>query len=127
VHCARRRDGTTDWPALLTLHRILHAVEPSLGGGVALAAVTAEVDGPAAGLAALDALLAEAGEHARRFQPAKATRAHLLDRLGRKEDAVAAYESAISPTHDTAERHYLEHRRDRASRQDRHISLEGGS
>ncbi len=133
VHCARNHgagnhgvrnhgaggsDGTTDWPALLALHRVLHAVAPSLGSGVALAAVTAEVDGPAAGLATLDALLAEAGEPARRFQPAKATRAHLLDRLGRKEEAVAAYESAISLTHDTAERQYLEHRRDRLSRQD---------
>jgi predicted RNA polymerase sigma factor len=104
--------GATDWPTLLTLHRVLHAVAPSLGSSVALAAVTAEVDGPAAGLAALDALLAEAGQDARRFQPAKATRAHLLDRLGRREEAVAAYESAISLTHDTAERQYLEHRRD---------------
>ena len=125
VHCARGRDGMTDWAALLTLHRILHAVAPSLGSGVALAAVTAEVDGPAAGLATLDALLAEAGQPARRFQPAKATRAHLLDRLGRKEEAVAAYESAISLTHDTAERQYLENRRDRASHQDRHSPLDG--
>ena len=135
VHCARNHgarnhgatghDGTTDWPALLTLHRILQAVAPSLGSGVALAAVTAEVDGPAAGLAALDALLAEAGEQARRFQPAKATRAHLLDRLGRAEEAVAAYESAISLTHDTAERQYLEHRRDRARRPDRHRPPDG--
>jgi predicted RNA polymerase sigma factor len=123
VHCARKHgarnhgaggaglDDTTDWAALLTLHRILHAVAPSLGSGVALAAVTAEVDGPAAGLAALDALLEEAGEHARLFQPARAVRAHLLDRLGRKREAAAAYESAISLTHDTAERQYLEHRR----------------
>src|ERR1022692_2866761 len=65
------------------LHRVLHAVAPSLGSGVALAAVTAEVEGPAAGLATLDALLAEAGQHARRLQPGKATRAHLLDRRGR--------------------------------------------
>jgi RNA polymerase sigma-70 factor (ECF subfamily) len=115
VHCARGRDGTTDWPTLLTLHRILQAVAPSLGSGVALAAVTAEVDGPAAGLAALDALLLEAGQRARLFQPAMATRAHLLDRLGRKEEAVAAYDSAISLTHDTAEREYLQRRRDRAS------------
>jgi predicted RNA polymerase sigma factor len=125
VHCARNdgagndggpgADGTTDWPALLTLHRILHAIAPSLGSGVALAAVTAEVEGPAAGLATLDALLEEAGQPARLFQPAKATRAHLLDRLGRKEEAVAAYESAISLTHDTAERQYLEHRRSHAS------------
>jgi predicted RNA polymerase sigma factor len=112
VHCARGR-GTTDWTTLLTLHRILHAVAPSLGSGVALAAVTAEVDGPAAGLATLDALLAEAGQHAQRFQPAKAARAHLLDRLGREQEAVAAYESAIALTHETAERQYLEHRRDR--------------
>ena len=115
VHCARGRDGTTDWPTLLTLHRILQAIAPSLGSGVALAAVTAEVDGPAAGLAVLDALLLEAGQRARLFQPAKATRAHLLHRLGRKEEAVAAYDSAISLTHDTAEREYLQGRRDRAS------------
>ena len=107
-------DDTTDWPALLTLHRILHAVAPSLGSGVALAAVIAEADGPAAGLAALDALLAESGQHARLFQPARAVRAHLLDRLGRGQEAAAAYESAISLTHDAAERRYLEHRRDRA-------------
>jgi RNA polymerase sigma-70 factor (ECF subfamily) len=123
---AQGRDDTTDWPALLALHRVLHAVAPSLGSGVALAAVTAEVDGPAAGLAALDALLAEAGQHARRFQPAKATRAHLLDRLGRAEEAVAAYESAISLTHDTAERQYLEHRRDRVRGPDQHRPLDGG-
>ncbi|MCM3883519.1 RNA polymerase sigma factor [Frankia sp. R82] len=115
MHCARGVCGTTYWQTLLTLHRILHTVEPSLGSGVALAAVTAEVDGPTAGLAALDALVAEAGPHGHRFQPAKATRAHLLDRLGRKEEAVAAYENAISLTHDTAERRYLEHCRDRAS------------
>jgi len=116
VHCARGRDGTTDWPALLTLHRILHSVAPSLGSSAALAAVTAEVDGPVAGLATLDALLAEAGPSARLFQPAKATRAHLLDRLGRQQEAVAAYDSAISLTQDPAERQYLEHCRERASR-----------
>jgi predicted RNA polymerase sigma factor len=120
VHCARRQGAETDWPTLLALHRLLHAVAPSLGSGVALAAVTAEVDGPAAGLATLDRLLDEAGQHARRFQPARATRAHLLDHLGRSEEAVAAYESAIALTHDSAERQYLQHRRDRASRQGHH-------
>lgn len=116
VHCARRRNGTTDWPTLLNLHRLLHAIAPSLGSGVALAAATAEVEGHAAGLAALDALLQDAGQHARRFQPARATRAHLLDQLGRSEEAVAAYDSAIDLTHDPAERRHLQHRRDRVSR-----------
>ena len=120
VHCARRRAGTTDWPTLLTLHRTLHAIAPSLGSGVALAAVTAEVEGPAAGLATLDALLQDAGQHARRFQPARATRAHLLDRLGRTNEAIPAYDSAIDLTHDTAERQYLQHRRDSASLRSQH-------
>ncbi len=129
-HGATGRDGAgpddaTDWPALLDLHRILHAVAPSLGSGVALAVVTAEVEGPAAGLAALDALLAQAGQRARLFQPARAARAHLLDRLGRWQEADAAYESAISLTHDAAERQYLEHCRDRASRQGQRGFTEG--
>ena len=114
VHCARRRDGPTDWPTLLTLHRLLHVIAPSLGSGVALAAVTAEVEGPAAGLAELDALLEDGGPPARRFQPARATRAHLLDRLGRGEEAAVAYDSAIDLTHDSAERRYLRRRRDAA-------------
>jgi RNA polymerase sigma-70 factor (ECF subfamily) len=117
VHCARQHGGTTDWPALLPLHRALRAIAPSLGSGVALAAVTAEVSGPAAGLSMLDALPDQEGEPARRFQPAQATRAHLLERLGRHEEAVAAYERAIGLTHETAEREYLERRRDRAGRQ----------
>jgi predicted RNA polymerase sigma factor len=119
VHCARHQGGGTDWPTLLTLHRLLHGLAPSLGSGVALAAVTAEVDGPAAGLDALDALLEEAGQDARRFQPARATRAHLLDLLGRGEEAAAAYESALALTHDPAERQYLQQCRDRVSRQGR--------
>jgi predicted RNA polymerase sigma factor len=127
VHCARRQGGATDWPTLLTLHRLLRAVAPSLGSGVALAAVTAEVEGPAAGLATLDAVLDEAGQHASRFQPARATRAHLLDSLGRGEEAVAAYDGAIALTHDPAERQYLEHRRDRASRQGQRGRLEDRS
>jgi predicted RNA polymerase sigma factor len=112
VHCARRQARQTDWPTLLTLHRSLHAIAPSLGSAVALAVATAEVEGPAAGLATLDALLQDAGPQGRRFQPARATRAHLLDQLGRNQEAVAAYDSAIDLTHDTAERQYLQHRRD---------------
>jgi predicted RNA polymerase sigma factor len=116
VHCARRQGGTTDWPTLLTLHRTLHTIAPSLGSGVALAATTAQAEGPAAGLALLDALFHDSGVPASRFQPAHATRAHLLAQLGRGEEAVAAYDSAIGLTHDTAERRYLQDRRDHATR-----------
>ncbi|HET9170411.1 MAG TPA: DUF6596 domain-containing protein [Actinospica sp.] len=108
VHCSRGRDDKTDWVTLLELHRILHAVAPSLGSGVALSAVIAEVEGPEAGLAALDGVVAEGGEAARRFQPAHATRAHLLGLTGRRDEAAAAYESAVHLTHEPAERRYLE-------------------
>ncbi|MCK0112692.1 RNA polymerase subunit sigma-70 [Ornithinimicrobium sp. F0845] len=113
VHCARRDTGATDWPVLLDLHRSLQAVAPSLGSGTALAAVTAEVDGPQAGLVLLDELgrLDDLGERAARFQPAWATRAHLLERLGRTSEAVAAYDKAVSLTTDPVERRYLARRR----------------
>ncbi|HET6967974.1 MAG TPA: DUF6596 domain-containing protein [Ornithinibacter sp.] len=108
VHCARRETGTTDWATLLDLHRSLAAVAPSLGSATALAAVTAEVEGPEAGLALLDV----DAERTARFQPAWATRAELSARLGRVADAVVAYDRAVSLTHDTGQRRHLERRRD---------------
>ena len=41
-----------------------------------------------------------------------ATRADLLRRLGRPEDAAAAYDAAIARTANGAERSFLQHRRD---------------
>ncbi|MBB2949044.1 RNA polymerase sigma-70 factor (ECF subfamily) [Actinoplanes lutulentus] len=100
THCA----GAADPRTLLGLHRALHTLAPSLGGGVALAAVTAEVEGAAAGLEVLDAALPPTGA---RFQPAHAVRAHLLSLVGRHAEALSEYDSAIALTHDTAERQYL--------------------
>lgn len=107
LHCARRDHGTTDWQALRDLHVSLQRLAPTLGSTTALAAVTAETDGPEAGLALLDAL----GPDAARFQPAWATRAHLLERSGRTAAALAAYDKAVSLTTDPAERAHLEARR----------------
>jgi predicted RNA polymerase sigma factor len=103
LHCTDAPDVRT----LLDLHLILADLAPSLGGGVALAAVTAEAEGPAAGLARLDALLAENGEASARFQPARATRAHLLALLGRYGEAIEEYDHAIALTADPAEREHL--------------------
>jgi len=107
VHCARRETGRTDWPTLLELHRSLAVVAPSLGSATALAAVSAQVEGAASGLALLDAN----AERTVRFQPAWATRAELLTRLGRDAEATAAYDRALALTHETAERRHLEARR----------------
>ncbi|MFC4071689.1 RNA polymerase sigma factor [Actinoplanes subglobosus] len=112
LHCS----GAADARTLMDLHLILNDLAPSLGGGVALAAVTAEADGAEAGLARLDELLAGAGEAGRRFQPARATRAHLLERLGRHAEALAEYDRAIALTDDAAERDHLRDRRARVRR-----------
>lgn len=111
LHMAGIRTGSTDWPMLLRLHDDLAQVAPSLGGSVSRAAVLAEVDGPEAGLAALDALGFDPdGQDDKRvsaFQPAWVLRAHLLTRLGRTDEAATARRRALGLTTDPAEREYL--------------------
>jgi hypothetical protein len=67
-------------------------------------AAIGEVDGPAAGLAAL-AEIPEA--EVETYQPYWATRAHLLARAGRTDEARAAYKQAIGLAEDAAARDFL--------------------
>ena len=100
AHCARPVDRL----ALRTLHRALLRVAPSLGAAVALAAVEGQIDGPEAGLRVLAAIDDPAVD---RFQPAWATRAHLLSAAGRTQAAADAYRTAIELTTDAAIADYL--------------------
>ncbi|MGV0742691.1 RNA polymerase sigma factor [Mycolicibacterium sp. XJ870] len=93
AHCVR----PVDRPALRKLHRALLRVAPSLGAAVALAALDGEVDGPEAGLNALDGI---SNRSIDRFQPAWVTRAHLLAAAGRVDQAAEAYQRAIALTSD---------------------------
>jgi predicted RNA polymerase sigma factor len=97
AHCSRATQGKVDLVALRKLHRALLRVAPSLGAAVASAAVDGEIDGPDAGLQALDAIGDPAVE---RFQPAWTTRAYLLAEAGRVADAAEAYRRAIELTDD---------------------------
>jgi predicted RNA polymerase sigma factor len=101
VHCSR---GSVDAEALRKLHRALMRVAPSLGAAVASAAIDAELDGPDAGLRALDAITDPAVD---RFQPAWTTRAHLLAQSGRAAQAADAYGRAIDLTTDAEVADYL--------------------
>lgn len=105
THCARLIEGVVDWVALLKLHRALMRVAPSMGASVALAAVVGEVDGPQAGLIALDAVGAPEG-----FQPAWTARAHLLASAGQRAAAARAYRKAIELTTDAGVARYLDRR-----------------
>ncbi|WP_245836418.1 hypothetical protein [Paramicrobacterium agarici] len=102
VHCDRARTGRVDYSALATLLAVLVARAPTLGALVAQAAVAAETEGLEVALALLDAI-----QHAERFQPAWALRAHLLTRLRRDDDARRAYDKAISLTTEPPLRAYL--------------------
>jgi RNA polymerase sigma-70 factor (ECF subfamily) len=104
AHCSRVTCGPVDAETLRTLHRALVRTAPSLGAEVALAALDGEIDGPAAGLQALDALTDPAIE---RFQPAWAVRAHLLARAGRVDEAARGYRRAIEATSDPGVAEYL--------------------
>jgi predicted RNA polymerase sigma factor len=104
AHCTRATHGKVDVSALQKLHRALLRVAPSLGAAVAAAAVDGEIDGPDAGLHALDAIGDPAVE---RFQPAWTTRAHLLSEAGRPAEAADAYRRAIELTADPGVAEYL--------------------
>jgi predicted RNA polymerase sigma factor len=104
AHCRRATHGQVDTEALRTLHRALIRAAPSLGATVALAAVDGAIDGPEAGLRALDAITDPA---AQRFQAAWTTRAHLLAESGRVQAAAHAYRRAIELTTDPGVARYL--------------------
>lgn len=103
AHCARTHTGTTDWPALQRLYEALVTVAPTLGAQVSLAATIAHTEGPEAALVALKNI-----PGAERFQPAWATRAHVLAEAGRSRESAKAYLKAISLTADPAVRTYLQ-------------------
>jgi len=104
AHCSRAVQSTVDLAVLRKLHRALLRVAPSLGAAVAAAAVDGEIDGPDAGLRALDGIDDPAVE---RFQPAWTTRAHLLAEAGRAAEAADAYRRAIELTTDPGVAEYL--------------------
>jgi predicted RNA polymerase sigma factor len=107
THCARGNGGQVDWVALRKLHRALLRVAPSLGAAVSLAVVDGQVEGPEAGLRALDAITDPA---IGRFQPAWTARAHLLTEAGRPAAAAEAYREAIELTSDAGVVDYLSRR-----------------
>ena len=109
AHAARRHLGRSDWPAIVTLYEALLQMTGSPVVAVNRAAALAEVEGPAAGLAALDAIAAD--PRIADYQPYWAARAALLARLGDRERADQAYQLAIGLEADPALRDFLESRR----------------
>ncbi|MGY1625282.1 RNA polymerase sigma factor [Geodermatophilus sp. SYSU D00965] len=104
VHSDARSAADTDWRQVLALYDQLAVLAPSPVVALNRAVAVAEVEGPAAGLALVERLSLPG-----HLLPA--VRADLLRRLGRDEEAAAAYAEAIDLAGNAAERAFLERRR----------------
>src|SRR5262249_37839470 len=100
--------AATDWAQIVGLYDVLARADPSPVVALNRAAAVAMRDGPAAGLALIDAILARGD--LREYHLAHSARADLCRRLGRTAEARAAYERALSLTRQEPERRFLEGR-----------------
>ena len=108
VHAEAPAASATDWVEIVGLYDVLLRLDPSPVVELNRAAALAMRDGPAVGLAALDAILAR-GELAD-YHLAHAARADLCRRLGRTEEARTAYRRALALVRQEPERRFLERR-----------------
>lgn len=108
VHAEAPTATATDWAQIVGLYDVLLRLDPSPVVELNRAAAVAMHNGPAAGLAAVDAILAR-GELAD-YHLAHAARADLCRRLGRTEEARAAYRRALALARQAPERRFLERR-----------------
>jgi RNA polymerase sigma-70 factor (ECF subfamily) len=105
VHAESPNAAATDWRQIVGLYDVLLRVDPSPVVELNRAAAVAMRDGPAAGLGLIDALLGR-GELTT-YLHAHSARADLLRRLGRLDDAIAAYELAATLATQDPERRFL--------------------
>jgi RNA polymerase sigma-70 factor (ECF subfamily) len=108
IHAESPNAESTDWREIVGLYDILLRIEPTPVVELNRAVAVAMADGPEAGLALIDAILAR-GDLAD-YYLAHSARADLCRRLGRKAEAISAYERALSLTKQEPERRFLERR-----------------
>jgi RNA polymerase sigma-70 factor (ECF subfamily) len=106
VHTDAARAENTDWAQILALYDQLLVYAPTAVVSLNRAVALSEVSGPEAGLRALEDLDLAA------YHPYHAARADFLARLGRDDEARAAYDTAIGLTENEAEREALARQRD---------------
>nr|WP_228561832.1 DUF6596 domain-containing protein [Catenulispora rubra] len=101
VHSDAATADQTDWPQILALYDHLLALAPTPVVALNRAIAIGEVHGPAAALTLVEELDLD------NYHPFHATRADLLRRLGRDDEADAAYQSAAELAPTDAERDFL--------------------
>jgi len=107
VHTDALDASMTDWSQVLQLFDQLLAITPSPVAALNRAVAVGELDGPERALALVEPLALQ------NYHAWHATRADLLRRLGRADDARLAYDRSIELAGNEAERQFLRGRRDR--------------
>jgi RNA polymerase sigma-70 factor (ECF subfamily) len=105
VHSDAPTASATDWSQVLALYDQLFAFSPNAIVALNRAVAVAEVHGAGPALALVDALDLDS------YHLFHSTRADLLGRLGRYDDARAEYDRALALTNNAAERTFLEDKR----------------
>jgi RNA polymerase sigma-70 factor (ECF subfamily) len=108
VHAQAPSVEQTDWAQILALYDALLRVWPAPVAALNRAVAMAMVDGPAAGLAEVEAIERSGRLAGYRYLPS--TKAELLRRLGRHEEAADAYQAALALTENATERAFLAER-----------------
>ncbi len=104
-HAQARRPEDTDWARIVTLYGTLQGVTPSSVVALNRAVAVAMAEGPAAGLAEVDALDRDGALEGYHLLPS--VRGDLLSRLGRRAEAAAEFTRAAALTANEAERALL--------------------
>jgi RNA polymerase sigma-70 factor, ECF subfamily len=110
VHAEAPNAAATDWAQIVGLYDVLARADPSPVVALNRAAAVAMRDGPLAGLALIDAILAR-GE-LEDYHLAHSARADLCRRLGRTGEARSSYERALALAQQAPERRFLQRRLD---------------
>ena len=108
LHARAATAAATDWPQIEALYHRLHALRPTAVIALNLAVAEAMARGPEVGLARLDALSGDRTLDGYHLLPA--ARADLLRRLGRRDEAAAAYREALTLVTNEPERRFLARR-----------------
>src|SRR5688572_4871116 len=108
VHAEAPDVASTDWAQIVGLYDVLARANPSSVVELNRAVAMAMRDGPAAGLALVDSILAR-GDLAD-YHLAHSVRAEFCRRLGRIEKARASYQRALELTQQESERRFLRRR-----------------
>jgi RNA polymerase sigma-70 factor (ECF subfamily) len=108
LHAESSSVASTDWRQITLLYDQLLRIQPSPVVELNRAVAIAECEGPEAGLALIDAVLAQ-GELAN-YYLAHSVRADMCRRLGRTDEARSSYEKALALTKQEPERKFLQER-----------------